>query len=97
MAGDRDNMQFLKQDDIDKIKSELALITSRYSNLTIKLWKLFSKLKTEKAKEYLIHGVMRRLGIMMRSIENVFSIFPIERDMLLSMNELSDVDINCTV
>jgi hypothetical protein len=94
MAGDRDNMQFLKQDDIDKIKSELALITSRYSNLTIKLWKLFSKLKTEKAKEYLIHGVMRRLGIMMRSIENVFSIFPIERDMLLSMNELSDVDIN---
>lgn len=87
-------MQFLEQDDIDKIKSELVLINSRYPDLLIKLWKLYNKLKTEKAKEYLTHGVMRRLGIMMRSIENVFSIFPIERDTLLSMNELRDVDIN---
>ncbi|MBN2456065.1 MAG: hypothetical protein JXB29_05950 [Sedimentisphaerales bacterium] len=87
-------MSFLKQDDVDKIKSELALINSRHLDLTIKLWKLYYRLKTEKAKEYLSHGVMRRLGIMMRSVENVFTIFPIERINLLSMNELSDVDIN---
>ena len=87
-------MSFLKQDDVDKIKSELALINSRYSNLTIKLWKLYYRLKTEKAKEYLSHGVMRRLGTMMRSVKNVFTIFPIERIKLLSMNELSDVNIN---
>ena len=87
-------MSFLKQDDVDKIKSEFALINSRYSDLTIKLWKLHSSLKTNKAKEYLSHGVMRRMGVMMRSIENVFTIFPIERIKLLSMNELKDVDIN---
>lgn len=87
-------MSFLKQDDVDKIKSEFALINSRYSDLTIKLWKLHNSLKTDKAKEYLSHGVMRRMGIMMRSIENVFTIFPIERINLLSMDELRDVDIN---
>ena len=87
-------MSFLKQDDVDKIKSELALINSRYLDLTIKLWGLYNRLKTEKAKEYLSHGVMRRLGTMMRSIENVFTIFPIEKGTLLSMNELKDVDIN---
>lgn len=87
-------MSFLKQVDVDKIKSEFALINSRYSDLTIKLWKLHNSLKTDKAKEYLSHGVMRRMGIMMRSIENVFTIFPIERIKLLSMYELRDVDIN---
>jgi hypothetical protein len=87
-------MSFLKQDDVDKIKSEFALINSRYSDLTIKLWKLQNSLKTDKAKEYLTHGVMRRMGTMMRSIENVFTIFPIERIKLLSMDELRDVDIN---
>lgn len=87
-------MSFFKQDDVDKIKSEFALINSRYSDLTIKLWKLHKSLKTDKAKEYLTHGVMRRMGIMMRSIENVFTIFPIERIKLLSMDELRDVDIN---
>jgi len=87
-------MSFLNQDDVDKIKSQFALINSRYSDLTIKLWKLHNSLKTDKAKEYLSHGVMRRMGIMMRSIENVFTIFPIERIKLLSMEELRDVDIN---
>ena len=87
-------MSFFKQDDVDKIKSEFALINSRYTNLSIKLQKLHSSLKTDKAKEYLTHGVMRRMGIMMRSIENVFTIFPIERIKLLSMDELRDVDIN---
>ncbi len=87
-------MQFFKQNDINKIKSELALINSRYFNLMIKLWKLFYRLKTKKAKEYLSHGVMRRLGIIKRSIENAFTIFPVERDNLLSKNELADVGIN---
>ena len=87
-------MSFLKQDAVDKIKSEFALINSRYSDLTFELWKLHNSLKTDKAKEYLSHGVMRRTGIMMRSIENVFTIFPIERIKLLSMDELRDVDIN---
>ena len=87
-------MSFFEQNHINQIKSEFALINSRYSDLTIELWKLHNSLKTDKAKEYLSHGVMRRMGIMMRSIENVFTIFPIERIKLLSMDELRDVDIN---
>lgn len=87
-------MSFFKQSDVDKINSEFVLINSRHVDLTIKLFKLHNSLKTDNAKEYLTHGVMRRMGIMMRSIENVFTIFPIERIDLLSVDELRDVDIN---
>ncbi len=87
-------MSFFKQNHINQIKSEFALINSRYTNLSIKLQKLHNSLKIDEAKEYLTHGVMRRMGIIKRSIENVFTIFPIERIKLLSMDELRDVDIN---
>ena len=87
-------MSFFEQNHINQIKSEFALINSRYSDLSIKLQKLHNSLKIDEAKEYLTHGVMRRMGIIKRSIENVFTIFPIERIKLLSMDELRDVDIN---
>ncbi len=87
-------MPFFEQNQINQIKSEFALINSRYTNLLIKLQKLHSSLKIDEAKEYLTHGVMRRMGIIKRSIENVFTIFPIERIKRLSMDELRDVDIN---
>ncbi len=87
-------MSFFEQNHINQIKLEFALINSRYINLSIKLQKLHNSLKIDEAKEYLTHGVMRRMGIIKRSIENVFTIFPIERIKLLSMDELRDVDIN---
>ncbi len=51
-------------------------------------------LKVEKAKEYLTQGVCRRLGIIKRSMENIFSLHPVDRTELLSPDEQSDLEIN---
>lgn len=56
--------------------------------------KLSGNLKEEKAKEYLFHGAARRLGIIERCVENIYSIYPLERTELLSYGELKDLDIN---
>ncbi len=90
----RKNMQVYKQENIQKIKSELNTLRLRYLNLLSKIFGLSEKLKEEKAKEYLHHGVGRRLEVIERCIENIFSIFPIEREKLLRHEELIDVAIN---
>ncbi len=87
-------MGYFRQEDIEKINQELDLVKHRYSNLLTKLWDLSNNLKEEKAKEYLLHGAMRRLRIIQRCIENIFTIFPLERKTLLEQNELDDVMIN---
>lgn len=87
-------MQHFKQEDIQKIKSELGVVGERYLNLASQLLKLSEDLKQEKAKEYLFHGVMRRLRIIYRCINNIFTIFPLERETLLNRDELDDVMIN---
>jgi len=87
-------MQHFKQEDIQKIKSELDMVGKRYFNLSSQLLKLSRNLKQEKAKEYLFHGVMRRLRVIYRCINNIFTIFPIERETLLNQDEIDDVMIN---
>lgn len=52
------------------------------------------KVKSENAREYLQHGVGRRMKIIRRSAERVFEIFPPNRTKLLSWDELDDIDIN---
>jgi len=87
-------MQHFRPEAIQQIKSELGMVGERYLAINSQLHKLSGSLKQEKAKEYLFHGVLRRLRIVYRCINNVFTIFPIERDALLSQNEIDDVMIN---
>ena len=87
-------MSFYKQTDIDKIQSELIFLTSRHVDIIDKLGTLHNSLKTSEARGYLSYGVMRRTSVIVRSIKNVFAIFPIDRIELLSMDELHDIDIN---
>jgi len=51
-------------------------------------------LKSPRAKEYLAHGVCRRMSILLRCVENVFTICPVDRTDLLSRDELADLQIN---
>ncbi|MFA5819711.1 MAG: hypothetical protein WC854_10605 [Bacteroidales bacterium] len=53
-----------------------------------------NRIPDSRAKEYLECGVGRRTILIRRCIENVFSIFPVERLAKLSKNENIDVDIN---
>ena len=55
---------------------------------------LSQTLKSERAREYLLHGVCRRLGIIRRSMANVFDIFPVSREELLSDDERCNLGIN---
>lgn len=51
-------------------------------------------LEKERAREFLRHGVCRRLRTIRRCISNIFSIFPVQRTELLDLDELGDVGIN---
>lgn len=51
-------------------------------------------LKSEKGREYLKHGVCRRINILHRSIQKIFEIFPPNRTALLNWDELAEVEIN---
>ena len=87
-------MQILKDEDIKNIEEDLILLKSRYIKLIDDLLKVAGVLKEEKAKEFLLHGVARRLDVIERCIENIYSIFPLRWETLLSREELKDVDIN---
>lgn len=87
-------MPIYKQEDIQKIKSEWLTVRRRYVDLIVQIFDLSAKLKEEKAKEYLNYGVGRRLEVIERCIENIFSIFPAERNNLLCREELIDVALN---
>lgn len=52
------------------------------------------KLKTERATEFLVQGVARRLRIIRRCVRNIFTIFPADRSELLNEDELEDLEIN---
>ena len=85
---------YLKGKDIKDIENKLKLLANRNFKLTSKISQISNFLKNEKAKEFLFHGVLRRLKTIERCVENIYSIFPIRRKELLSNNELSDVVIN---
>lgn len=49
---------------------------------------------TSRVREHLLHGAGRRVGIIKRSIENVFALFPPRTTCPLSRDTLADVQIN---
>lgn len=51
-------------------------------------------LNMERAKEFILQGVCRRLNIIQGCIRNIYRIFPVERTQLLDENERADVAIN---
>lgn len=55
---------------------------------------LAPKLLVLHAKEYLLHGVCRRLGLINKTIRNIYTIFPPNRIEKLSLDEIDDVQIN---
>ena len=66
--------------DIKKMEEEIYLLTSRYSTLLNAVIVKSTTIKDLRAREYLQHGVGRRIGIIYRCIINVFRIFPVNRE-----------------
>ena len=53
-----------------------------------------NKLRSDRAKEYMTNGVLRRLFILYRCIENIFRLFPANRAEKLTDEERYDLEIN---
>ena len=87
-------MSVLNQDSIKEIYSEIRLMGIRYAGMLNKVHQLSNVLKEEKAKEYLSHGVGRRITVLNRCIENVFTFFPPDQQTPLEADKVKDVDIN---
>jgi hypothetical protein len=71
------------------------------SNLRFKFYDLLLKsmafsngLTNERAREFFVHGICRRLWMLFRSIENVFRLFPVNSLVLLTQNDREDIQIN---
>ncbi len=82
-------------DQVDQIAIEKTKVLGRLIELRMVLWgQLSPTLKSERAREYLLHGICRRLGVLHQSIENVFDIFPVTREEHLTDAERSNIEIN---
>lgn len=69
-------------------------LPKKYYELLRAIRSFAEETKTERAKEFLLHGVGRRLVIINRCIVNIFTIFPPERIEKLADNERHDANIN---
>jgi hypothetical protein len=76
------------------IAEKYAEIGRIHEQLALRLSSMESTLCDARAKEHLTQGVGRRLSILTRCIQNIFSIFPVGRTEPLAPEELADLNIN---
>lgn len=79
----------------DHVESELHRVRSGLDQSLIRvLYEVIPRLKNERAKEYLSHGVGRRLKLIRRCIDNVYQIWPLRQTRKLKNDERNDLEIN---
>lgn len=81
--------QHIQQIELDYIDSRAA-----YNNTLVLTFDLQTRLSNQQAQEFLLHGASRRLQILNRCIENIFSVYPPSRTESLRHDELVDICIN---
>jgi hypothetical protein len=77
-----------------EINEQYQSVKRKHKQLLLNLIKFQVKLKNDKARVYVYQGVSRRLGTLTRCLINIFDLFPPERTLRLSKDELIDVSIN---
>jgi hypothetical protein len=71
-----------------------AVLTERYTRLQIDCSGFGQTLASERAREFMTHGVSRRLWIIYRCVINIFRLFPPEQVEPLADDDRIDVEIN---
>ncbi|MBU3656300.1 MAG: hypothetical protein FGM23_08115 [Alphaproteobacteria bacterium] len=84
-------MQFSKKD-IEDLNQSHMLVKKKYQSLLLTF--AHRQYQQKEAQEYAIHGFLRRLKILKRCIDNVYSICPPDIDQNLSEEKISDLTIN---
>ena len=85
---------FNLEKNLAEINKKYLKINHTYDNLLLRLMFFQQTLKKEKAHEYLMQGVGRRLKTLARCINNIFITFPPNQVEHLSKEALTDIDIN---
>jgi hypothetical protein len=85
----------LSSEAVGQVASEYPRVLERFRDFKLyALNELAWSLKVEKAQEYLLHGVGRRVTTIERCLVNVFTAFPPEQTKILPTDAVSDVIIN---
>lgn len=79
---------------INELAGEYEKVSAGLRELLEKTVLEGSELESESAREYLLHGAGRRLGVIRKTIENVFHMFPPELEQPLERDTIYDVQIN---
>lgn len=87
-------MPFYSQENIEKLNNQYGEIEIIYRLKLLEWSQISSRLMQEEAKEYLLHGFLRRLKILKICIDNIFEIYPPEKIELLTDYENLNITIN---
>jgi hypothetical protein len=71
-------------DKLEEMRELISLIPSKQYALFSKITSFGENLTNVESKKFLFHGVLRRLKIISRCINNVFNILPPDREEKLS-------------
>ncbi|WP_315792479.1 MULTISPECIES: hypothetical protein [unclassified Bradyrhizobium] len=85
-------MAFLTPDQIKDVEEKLETLLPKYNELLLKLPSMH--FKQEKAAEYFWHGFVRRMGTLVRCVDNVFALIPMDTEHVPDKNVLHDAQIN---
>ena len=80
--------------ELQEIAEQFSAIQEKRDSLDRCLIQLLVSLKNNQASTYLSQGVFRRVKIVFKSLYNIYEIFPPERNVKLTTNELDDLCIN---
>ncbi|AEF84127.1 conserved hypothetical protein [Treponema primitia ZAS-2] len=82
------------EDQLNQINNYFFGIPKIYADIVEKICSKEKIVKNNKAREYLIHGVNRRINILNQCIENIFEIYPPDRNTLLGLSNVTTICIN---
>ena len=83
------------REQVAQLEREREVVSGELEDLCSALIMEFApSLTVGRAREYVLHGICRRLRIIRRCIDNTFAIFPVDRKEFLRGEERSDLEIN---
>lgn len=92
MTEDQNSKSFFPSEVVKELNMEYSEVKNDYEKFITKLVEI--KLENEEAREYLDQGLKRRISAVKRCIDNIWSIYPPDREAKLTHNELYDATIN---
>jgi len=83
------------QEQAEHLNRECEVVSEELQELQLKIVVEGQPLEaTSRLREHLLHGAARRIGVIKRSIQNIYSLFPPDTPRPLSPDALADIQIN---